>query len=62
MLQNIIGTWGLIIAGIMFLIAAILPLVAGRPFNAALFVIGVALLVIGAGVARKKRAGAPLRR
>ncbi len=56
MQKNIIGKWGFIIAGILFLIAAILPLAEGRTFNAATFVLGIALLVIGTAVARKKRA------
>ena len=59
MQQNIIGRWGLIIGGILFLIAAIMSLAAGRTFNAAFFVIGVALLVVGAPIARKNRVDTP---
>lgn len=59
MLRNLLGTWGLTVAGALFLVAAILTSLPGRAFNAAFFVIGIALLVIGAGVARKRRAGGP---
>lgn len=56
MLKNIIGKWGFIIAGILFLIAAIMPIAAGKTLKVSFFVIAIALLVIGAGVVRKKRA------
>jgi hypothetical protein len=62
MVKNIIGTWGFIIAGIIFLIAAIIPFLAGRTINPAFFVISVALLVVGAAIARKTRVNAPPKR
>lgn len=59
MLKNIIGKWGLLIAGILFLIAAIIPFVGGETVKVSFFVIGVALLVAGAAIARKRRADTP---
>lgn len=54
MLKKIVSTWGFNIAGIMFLIAGIIPLMAGQKFKAAFFVIGIAFLVVGAGVSRRR--------
>jgi hypothetical protein len=55
MQKNIVGRWGFIIGGILFLIAALVPLATGSPFEAKFFIIGIALLVIGAAIARKGR-------
>lgn len=62
MLKNIIEKWGFHIAGILFLIAAIIPLVEGETVKVSFFVIGIALLVIGTAIARKRRADTPLKR
>lgn len=62
MLKNIIGKWGLIIAGILFLIAAIIPFVEGETVKVSFFIIGIALLVIGSAIARKRRGDTPLKR
>ncbi len=55
MLKNIIGKWGLLIAGILFLIAAIIPFVGGETVKVSFFVIGIALLVAGVAIARRRR-------
>ncbi|HHY55937.1 MAG TPA: LPXTG cell wall anchor domain-containing protein [Chloroflexi bacterium] len=59
MSKNIIGNWGFLIAGILFLIAAIIPFVGGETVRVSFFVIGIALLLAGAAIARKRRADAP---
>lgn len=62
MSKNIIGNWGFLIAGILFLIAAIIPFVGGETVRVSFFVIGIALLLVGAAIARKQRAEAPPKR
>ena len=57
--QNIVRRWGFIIGGILFLIAALVPLASGRTLNVTFFVIGIAFLIIGAGIARKSRDASP---
>lgn len=59
MSKNIIGNWGFLIAGILFLIAAIIPFVGGETVKVSFFVIGIALLLVGAAIARKRCADAP---
>ncbi len=56
MFKNFIGKWGLLIAGIIFLIAAIIPFVQGDTVKVTFFVIGIALLIAGIAIVRKKRA------
>jgi len=48
------GRWGFLIAGILFVIGAIMPFAEGRTVKVPLFVIGMALLVLGAAIARKR--------
>jgi LPXTG-motif cell wall-anchored protein len=55
MLKTIIEKWGVLIAGILFLIAALIPLVEGETVKVSFFVIGIALLVVGTAIARKRR-------
>ena len=52
-MQGIIGKWGFLIAAVLFLAAAVLPLLTGGKFNAAFFVLAMAFLVIGLGIAKK---------
>lgn len=59
MSKNMIGNWGFLIAGILFLIAAIIPFVGGETIRVSFFVIGIALLLAGAAIARKRRTDAP---
>lgn len=62
MVKNIIEKWGFLIAGILFLIASIIPFVGGEAVKVPFFVIGIALLVVGAAIARKRRADTPPKR
>jgi hypothetical protein len=55
MFKNFIGKWGFLIAGITFLIAAIMPFAEGQTVKVSFFVIGIAFLAI----ARKRRADTP---
>jgi dipeptide/tripeptide permease len=55
MSQSFIGRWGFIIAGALFMIGGLVPLLDEGKTNVALFVIGLALLVIGARIAKKNR-------
>ncbi len=59
MKQNILGRWGFIIGGILFLIAAVMSFAAGRTFKVTFFVIAIAFLVIGAAIAGCKQADTP---
>ncbi len=45
--------WSFVFAGVLFLLAAIAPLVSGGTLNPALFVLAMAFLVIGGAIARK---------
>lgn len=60
--ENIVGKWGFLIAGILFLIAAIMPFAEGQTVKVSFFVIGIAFLVIGTAIARKRRADTPSKR
>ena len=62
MFKNIFRKWGFLVAGILFLIAAIMPFAEGRTFKVSFFVIGIAFLVIGAAIERKRRADTPPKR
>ena len=53
-MQRFIGRRGFFIAAILFLAAAVFPLLTGGKFNAAFFVLAMAFLVIGAAIAKKK--------
>ena len=46
MFKNFIGKWGFLIAGIIFLIAAIMPFAEGQTVKVSFFVIGIAFLAI----------------
>ena len=59
MFKNFVGKWGFLIAGILFLIAAIVPFAGGQTVKVSFFVIGIALMVVGAAIARKRRADTP---
>jgi hypothetical protein len=48
----------LLAAGVVFLLVSILPMLGNRPLNTAPFVVGVALVIVGAAVLRKA-AGVP---
>lgn len=59
MFKNVVGKWGVLIVGILFLIAAIVPYAEGQTVKVSFFVIGIAFLVIGAAIARKRRGDTP---
>lgn len=46
-------TGGLALAGLLFLVAALKPVIDGRPLNATFFLIGLVVLVIGVAGWRK---------
>jgi hypothetical protein len=52
-MQRIIGKWGFLLAAFLFLAAAVLPLLTGGKFNSAFFVLAMAFLAIGLGIAKK---------
>jgi len=56
MSNRFIGRWGFTIAGALFMIGGLIPFIGTGKANIPLFVIGIALLVIGAQIARKNRA------
>jgi|GEM_PF-3367449 len=62
MFKNFVGKWRFLIVGILFLIAAIMPFEEGQPVKVSFFVIGIAFLVIGTVIARKRRADTPPKR
>lgn len=62
MFKNVVGKWGFLIVGILFLIAAIIPFVEGQTVKVSFFVIGIAFVVIGASMARKRRGDTPPKR
>ncbi len=51
MLQNIARRGGFIIGGIVFLMAALVPLTGGKSLNVTIFIIEIAFLVIGVALA-----------
>ena len=44
-----------LVAGVLFVLSAALPVFRGQPSNTAYLAVGIALWLIGAGVARKAR-------
>jgi uncharacterized membrane protein YhaH (DUF805 family) len=62
MVKDIIGKWGFLIVGILFIIASIIPFMGGETVKVPFFVIGIALLVVGAAMARKRPADTPPKR
>jgi hypothetical protein len=60
--MNFIGKWGFLIAGILFLIAAIIPFAEGQVVKVSFFVIGIAFLVVFTAITRKRRADTPPKR
>ncbi len=48
---------GLAVAGLVFLIAAVKPVIAGLPLNVTFLLIGLACLVLGIAVWRRSNVG-----
>lgn len=53
--ERLIAPLGFALAGIMFLIAALIPLAKDRPINATFIPLGVVFLILGLGVWRRAR-------
>lgn len=50
-------TGGLALAGLLFFVAALKPVINGRPLNVAFFLIGLVVLVLGVAGWRKFEGG-----
>lgn len=57
MMREKIADWGMLLAGVLFLAASLLPIFDDRPMNAAFLAIGVVFLILGAARARKRAQG-----
>ena len=55
MAQSRIGGWGFMLAALLFMVAALIPLVRGRDLNTTFLVLALVFFVLGAGVMRKRR-------
>lgn len=55
MQKQFMGRWGFLIAGFLFLFAALIPMADGRRMNPAFFVIAMAFFAIGSAIARRNR-------
>lgn len=51
--ERLIAPLGFIAAGVLFLVAAVVPLAKGRPVNAAFIPVGVIFFVLGAALLKK---------
>lgn len=51
--ERLIAPGGFIAAGVLFVIAAFLPLAKGRPLNATFIPIGVVFFILGAALWKK---------
>jgi hypothetical protein len=48
---------GFALAGVLFLVAAIKPVIKGQTLNAAFLIVGALCLILGIAIARKSRGG-----
>lgn len=55
MAQARIVMWGFVVAGVLFFVAALLPLLGGGRMNAVFFPVGLVFLILAA-MAKKNRA------
>jgi len=53
--ERLIAPAGFIAAGVLFVIAAVVPLAKGRPLNAVFIPVGVVFFILGAALWRKVR-------
>jgi hypothetical protein len=51
--ERLIAPAGFIAAGVLFVIAAVVPLAKGRPLNATFIPLGVVFFILGAAMWRK---------
>lgn len=56
MAQARIVMWGFVVAGVLFFVAALLPLLGGGRMNAVFFPVGLVFLILAAAKAKEKRA------
>jgi succinate-acetate transporter protein len=59
MTQRIVARWSFIVAGIVFLVVAVAPLVRGGALKPVFFVLAMVFLVLGAAMARRRKSGPP---
>lgn len=53
--ERLIAPFGFIAAGVLFVIAAVVPLAKGRPLNVVFIPVGVVFFILGAVLWRKAR-------
>lgn len=51
--ERLIAPFGFIAAGLLFWVAALVPLAKGRPLNAAFIPVGVVFFILGAALWKK---------
>lgn len=56
-MAQFMGVWGFVIAGGLFLVAALLPAVTGEGLNTTFFVLGIVFLILGLVMVRRRRSG-----
>jgi hypothetical protein len=56
MAQPKIAVWGFLLTGVLFVVAALIPLVRGGSLNATFLALSVVFFILGAAVAKKNRA------
>lgn len=61
-MQSILARRGFLIAGVVFFLGTLLPLVTGGTLNVTFFVLAIVFLVLGAAVARNKASNRPSNR
>lgn len=54
MAQPKVAVWGFALAGVLNLIAALIPLLRGRSMNVVFFAAGVVFLILAAALAKKR--------
>jgi hypothetical protein len=55
MAQPKIAMWGFVLAGVLFVAAALMPMVRGGTLNATFLALSVVFFILGAAVAKKGR-------
>ena len=48
-----VASWGFFVAGVLFMVAVLVPLLRGRPMNVTFLGVAVVCLVLGVATARK---------
>lgn len=55
MAQPKVAIWGFVVAGLLFMVAAFLPMLRGGSMNAVFFPVGVVFLVLAAAINKTRR-------